>query len=92
MTIKKPIVTEKTIALYKKFKRATFEVDIDVNKIEAAKAVEGAYGVKVLGVTVTNRLGKYRINRLSRKLSKGQDRKIMTFKLSDKDKIEIFEA
>lgn len=92
MIIRKPVITEKTIAMYKKFKKATFEVDGDANKIEASKALEGAYGVKVLDATVTNRLGKYKFNRLSRKLSKNQDRKIMTFKLSDKDKIEIFEA
>ena len=55
--IKRPIVTEQSMeaATYKKY---TFEVAKDANKIEIAKAVEEIFGVKVAKVNTLNMQGK----------------------------------
>jgi large subunit ribosomal protein L23 len=90
--IKRPVITEKTIKNYKELKKVTFEVSMEANKTNASKAIEEIYGVKVLDVTVANRLGKYKFSRLTRKLNKNKDRKIMVFKLSEKDEIDIFNS
>ena len=90
--IKRPIVTEKTIKNYKDSKKVTFEVSIDANKTNASKAIQDIYGVKVIDARVTNRLGKYKFSRLTRKLNKNKDKKIMIFTLSEKDEIDIFNS
>ena len=55
--IKRPIITEQSMAetVNKKY---TFEVAKDTNKIEIAKAVEEAFGVKVAKVNTLNMKGK----------------------------------
>lgn len=90
--IKRPVITEKTIRNYKDSKKVTFEVSMDANKLDASKAIQEIYGVKVLDTKVVNRLGKYKFNRLSRKLNKNKDKKIMVFTLSEKDEIDIFNS
>ena len=90
--IKRPVITEKTIKNYKDFKKVTFEVSMDANKTSASKAIEEIYGVKVVDTKVVNRLGKYKFSRLTRKLNKNKDKKIMVFKLSEKDEIDIFNS
>ena len=90
--IKRPIITEKTIGNYKEGKKVVFEVDINANKTNAAKAIEAVYGVKVLDTKVVNRLGKYKFNRRSRKMNKLQDKKIMVFKIGENDEIDIFNS
>jgi len=89
--IKMPVLTEKSIAKYKNEGKATFEVDVNTNKKAAAKALTAAYGVEVVDVKTNSRMGKYKVNRLNRKLIKREDKKIMTFKLADKNKIDIFD-
>lgn len=90
--IKNPIITEKTLVDYKNLKKVTFEVAINTTKDLARKELEELYGVKVQGVWVNNRLGKVKTNRLNRRLIKNPDRKVMVFKLSEKDEIDIFKS
>lgn len=90
MIIKKPIVTEKTLALYKNNKKVTFEIDINSTKQTAQKELEKSFEVKVGNVRIINRLGKYKYSRYSKKISKLKDRKIAIFELKE-GKIEIFE-
>lgn len=87
-----PVLTEKTLANYKKENKVTFEIDLNANKHAARKALEEVYGVKVLDASVNNRLGKYKINRTNRKLIKKSDRKIMVFQLDKDSKLDLFEA
>ena len=54
----KPIVTEKMTKVAEKFNRVGFIVDKAANKIEIKKAVEDAYGVKVVAVNTINQKGK----------------------------------
>jgi large subunit ribosomal protein L23 len=91
LIIKRPIITEKTIALYKKNKKVVFEIDINTTKTNAKKALEQIYSVKVDNSRIINRLGKYKMSRKSRKLSKVQDKKIGIFKLKEGSKIDLFE-
>lgn len=90
--LKKPIVTEKTLASYKADKKVAYEVTLNANKILAAKALENAFGVKVQDVKIINRVGKYKLDRRSRKLNKQKDMKIMIFKLSENDEIDVFNS
>jgi len=90
--IKKPVVTEKTLGKYKNENKVTFEVHVNVNKQQASKALEQVYGVKVMSATVSNRLGKYKYNRLSKRFSTTSDKKIMVFKLDPKSKLDLFET
>ena len=55
--IKRPIVTEQSMEAAT-FKKYTFEVAKDANKIEIAKAVEEIFGVKVAKVNTLNMQGK----------------------------------
>ena len=55
--IKRPIITEQSMADID-MKRYVFEVAKDANKIEIAKAVEEAFGVKVAKVNTLNMQGK----------------------------------
>ncbi|MCC8122447.1 MAG: 50S ribosomal protein L23 [Oscillospiraceae bacterium] len=55
--IKRPIITEQSME-GAEMKRYTFEVAKSANKIEIAKAVEEAFGVKVAKVNTLNMLGK----------------------------------
>ncbi len=90
MIIKSPVVTEKTLSLYKNQKKVTFEISLTANKLEAAKELEKAFKVKVANVRIINRLGKYKYSRYSRKTNKLSDKKIAVFKLKD-GSIDLFE-
>lgn len=90
MIIKRPIITEKSLNQYKNENKVTFEVALDADKLQAKKLIENLYGVKVLKSWVTNRLGKVKYNRISRRASKLADKKIMTFELKKGDKIDLF--
>lgn len=63
--IKRPIITEKSIALKEQNNKYTFAVDPKANKIEIKEAVEAIFNVKVLSVNTLNvagkakRMGKY---------------------------------
>ena len=55
--IKRPIITEQSMESAS-FKKYTFEVAKDANKIEIAKAVEEIFGVQVAKVNTLNMQGK----------------------------------
>ena len=55
----KPIITEASM-MGIGFKKYTFEVAADANKVEIAKAVEELFGVKVAKVNTVNVNGKMR--------------------------------
>ena len=57
--ILRPIITEASMD-GTAFKKYTFKVDKNANKIEIAKAVEELFGVEVLKVNTINVLGKFR--------------------------------
>jgi large subunit ribosomal protein L23 len=90
--LKKPIVTEKTVMLFKNNNQVTFEVNLNADKFAAIKALEESFGVKVESVQVINRLGKKKRNRKNNRVEqKKANKKLMVFKLKDGDKISIFE-
>lgn len=57
--IKRPIITEQSMEAAT-FKKYTFEVAKDANKIEIAKAVEEIFGVKVAKVNTISVRGRFR--------------------------------
>ena len=56
----KPIITEKTMTGVVSDKKYTFKVDKKATKIDIAKAVEEAFGVKVSKVNTVNVRGRLR--------------------------------
>jgi ribosomal protein L23 len=91
MILRKPVVTEKSINEYKANKFVAFEVDVNANKISARKEFEDAYGMKVVDVKTTSRMGKYKRDRVSGRAIKLKDRKIMYFKIGANDKFDLLE-
>ena len=89
--IKRPIITEQSMesASYKKY---TFEVAKDANKIEIAKAVEEIFGVKVAKVNTLNMKGK--IKRVGRfpEGRRASWKKAMVTLTADSKTIEFFEG
>ncbi len=90
--IKSPVVTEKTLGDYQKFNKVAFEVDMNTNKIEATKALESIYGVKVIEAKVSNRLGKVKYSRFSKRFSRLPSKKIVVFRLDKGSKLDLFET
>ncbi|UBM59765.1 50S ribosomal protein L23 [Marinilongibacter aquaticus] len=74
--LKRPIITEKTQRLNAEGKY-TFEVGMDSNKIQIAKAVEDMYGVTVTGVSTIRQIGKKKSRMTRSKVTSG---KTSTFK------------
>jgi large subunit ribosomal protein L23 len=66
-TIKRPVITEKSMRLATMLNAYTFEVERDANKKQIAEAIETLYGVSVRKVTMimraaqTRRTGKKRM-------------------------------
>ena len=63
--LKKPVLTEKSLALQTEENKYTFDVDLDANKTEVKIAVEKLFNVKVEKVNIVNvrpkkrRVGRY---------------------------------
>ena len=89
--IKRPIITEQSMESAS-FKKYTFEVAKDANKIEIAKAVEEIFGVKVAKVNTINmygkekRMGRYPAGR------RASWKKAMVKLTADSKSIEFFEG
>ena len=89
--IKRPIITEQSRE-GASFKKYTFEVAKDANKIEIAKAIEEIFGVKVAKVNTLNmkgkakRLGRYPAGR------RADWKKAMVTLTADSKTIEFFEG
>ena len=92
MNIIKPIITEKSISNYKKSRQATFQVKLDATKTQIKEAVESIYEVEVDSVNVINRLGKFKVDRMTKNLvRKKKDAKIAIVKLKEKNSIDLFD-
>ena len=89
--IKRPIITEQSMESAT-FKKYTFEVAKDANKIEIAKAVEEIFGVKVAKVNTLNMKGK--VKRLGRypEGRRASWKKAMVTLTADSKTIEFFEG
>lgn len=90
--LRKPIITEKTQIQVAKGKFA-FEVDLNANKIEIAKAVEKMYGVTVTDVNTVRQIGKKKSRMTRSRVSSGRT---STFKkaivtLQEGDMIDFYD-
>ena len=87
--IKRPVITEQSMA-ETEFKKYTFEVAKDANKIQIAKAVEEIFGVKVMKVNTIKLPGKWK--RMGVHVGKRPDIKKAVVTLTPDSKgIELFE-
>ena len=69
--LKKPVLTEKSLALQTEENKYTFDVDLDANKTEVKIAVEKLFNVKVESVNTINvRPKKKRVGRYPGKTNK----------------------
>jgi large subunit ribosomal protein L23 len=85
----KPLITEKAANLGA-LNKYIFEVDINANKIEVAKAVAEAYGVKPLDVNMIKNKGKE--VRYGRRQGKRKNWKKAIVSLPKEQKINIYEG
>ncbi len=88
--IKRPIITEQSMADID-MKRYVFEVAKDANKIEIAKAVEEAFGVKVAKVNTLNMQGKLKRMGAQPAGRRPSWKKAMVTLTADSKSIELFE-
>ena len=88
--IKRPIITEQSMADID-MKKYVFEVAKDANKIEIAKAVEEAFGVKVAKVNTLNVLGKMKRMGASPAGRRPSWKKAMVTLTPDSKSIDLFE-
>lgn len=85
----RPVVSEKNSAL-SSLNQYVFEVSVNANKIQIAKAVKARYGVEPIKVNVANILGKY--VRRGRSFGKQKDtRKAIVF-LPEGKSIDVYEG
>ncbi len=88
--IKRPIITEQSMAEID-MKKYVFEVAKDANKIEIAKAVEEAFGVKVAKVNTLNMQGKMKRMGAQPAGRRPSWKKAMVTLTPDSKSIELFE-
>ena len=88
--IKRPIITEQSMADID-MKKYVFEVAKDANKIEIAKAVEEAFGVKVAKVNTLNMQGKLKRMGAQPAGRRPSWKKAMVTLTPDSKSIELFE-
>ena len=88
--IRRPLISEKSTRLKEATNTVCFEVDRRANKIEIQRAVEKLFGVKVAGVRVANRRGKWK--RMGRFLGQRKDWKKAYVRLAPGEKLEFFEG
>jgi large subunit ribosomal protein L23 len=89
--IKRPLITEKTMLLTQEGKY-TFIVDVKATKAQVKKAIGDFFEVKVLKVWLSKVTGKSkRTGRLRRHWTKKPDFKKAIVKLSQGEKIDLFE-
>jgi large subunit ribosomal protein L23 len=90
--LKRPIVTEKITGLQER-RQFSFEVSIDANKIEIAKAVEKKFKVTVVSVRTMTVKGKRKTQLTRRGRFEGRKNtwKKAMVTLKEGDKIDYFE-
>ncbi len=87
--IKKPIVTEKAEAL-RRNNCYVFEVQLDANKVQVARAIKQIFGVTPEKVNIVNRRAKEKRNRRGAGYT-GRKKKAYVY-LKKNDKITLFEG
>ena len=85
----RPVLSEKTIALTEDGSRAVFEVALDANKVEVAKAVEKIFDVKVAKVNTRRVQGK--IKRMGKFSGRRPERKRAIVTLAPGHTLNLFE-
>ena len=88
--IRRPLISEKSTRLKEASNTVCFEVDRRANKIEIQRAVEKLFGVKVAGVRVANRQGKWK--RMGKFLGQRKSWKKAYVRLVAGEKLEFFEG
>ena len=71
--IKKTVISNKSVELFKKFGHIVFEVNKQANKLEIKNAVEKIWDVKVDKVRVVKKPGKQKV--FARRVFKAHDKK-----------------
>lgn len=89
--IKRPIITEQSM-METENNKYTFEVAKSANKIEIAKAVEEAFGVKVAKVNTLNMKGKEKRTGRYPAGRRASWKKAMVTLTADSKGIELFES
>lgn len=84
--IRKPVVTEKS-TLMTELGKVSFEVSMDATKPQIKSAVEGLFGVDVMGVNTLIRKGKSK--RFRGKAGRRPDRKLAIVTLKDGQMIDL---
>lgn len=87
--LKKPVLTEKSLALQSEENKYTFDVDLNANKTEIKIAVETLFNVKVKKVNVMN--VKAKAKRMGRYEGKTNKRRKAIVTLAEGDSINYFE-
>jgi large subunit ribosomal protein L23 len=88
--IRRPLVTEKSLAQNDERNKVSFLVAVDANKQEIRAAVERIFAVKVLAVNTVHLKGKRKRTRMRE--GKRPDEKKAIVTLREGDKIEFFEG
>ena len=89
--LKKPVLTEKSLALQTEENKYTFDVDLDANKTEVKHAVEEIFDVEVKKVNIMNVVGKEK--RMGRYVGMTAATKKAIVTLTEKSKeIEFFQS
>ena len=86
----RPLITEKSTISKEANNQVTFEVATGANKIEIMKAVEKAFGVRVMQVRTMNMQGKKK--RLGRFLGRRPNWKKAVVTLAPGESIDFFEG
>ncbi len=87
--ISQAILSEKSTIIKEKENRYVFKVNPLANKLEIKKAIENAFGVKIIDIKTINVKGKTK--RLGRFVGKRSSWKKAIVRLKEGNTIEIFE-
>ena len=82
--LKKPVLTEKSLALQTEENKYTFDVDLDANKTEVKIAVEKLFNVNIMNV-------KPKAKRMGRYEGKTNKRRKAIVKLAEGNSINYFD-
>lgn len=85
--IKRPLLTEKSMAASQHTNAYTFEVAGQANKVEIRSAIEAIFDVKVVGVRTQTRQGKKR--RIRGRIGQKSPTKRAIVKLAQGDRIDL---
>ena len=86
--LKGVMLTEKTAFQAEDKNVYSFDVPLEANKLEIRRAVESAFGVRVLSVNTITRLGRPKRHRAH--FSQGQTKKRALVKLHAEDRISLY--